>query len=132
MSDLPRRPHQWWVLAGILLVFVGGSKGWSWWTQERAASTIRQFVQPGDITMYSTVSCIYCAKAREWLDSHQVPWQECDVELNAVCRQAYESQGAPGTPLMSVKGRWHLGFDPAWMSEAMRLPKLNSTRPGPT
>ena len=128
---MAHRPHQWWVLAGIVLVFVGGSKGLHWWSQERAASTVRQFVKPGDITMYSTESCIYCAKARDWLDSHQVPWQECDVERDAACGQAYAAQGAPGTPLMLVKGRWHLGFDAEWLSQAMQMAPLNSTRPGP-
>lgn len=131
MSNLAQRRHQWWVLAGIMLVFVGGSKGWSWWTQERAASTARELAKPGDITMYSTESCIYCAKAADWLDSHQVPWQECDVELNDVCRQTYESQGSPGTPLMHVKGQWRLGFDAQWLSQALQLAPIRPTTPNP-
>ncbi len=131
MNDTAHRRHQWWVLAGITLVLVGGSKGLHWWAEERTASTLKQFVKPGDITMYSTVSCVYCAKAADWLDSHHVPWQECDVELNAVCRQTYEAQGAPGTPLMSVKGRWHLGFDTEWLSQAIQMAPLRSRPPGP-
>ncbi|RZL03174.1 MAG: hypothetical protein EOP36_05925 [Rubrivivax sp.] len=125
------RRHQWWVLAAIVLVSVGGSELVSWWGQERNAAAVRQHVQPGDITMYTTQSCPYCVKARDWLKSHQVPWQECDVERNAACRQTYEAQGAPGTPLMHVKGRWGLGFNAEWLSRAIEMPSLNSPKTNP-
>lgn len=115
-----QRQHQWWVLAVIMLVFVGGSKGLRWWTQEKAATMVKAHATAGDITMYATASCIYCVKARIWMADHQVPWQECDVELNAICRQTYASQGSPGTPLMQVKGQWHLGFDAEWLSRAIQ------------
>jgi hypothetical protein len=65
------------------------------------------------------------------MKSHGIPWQECDVERDAVCRQAFEAQGAPGTPLMQVKGRWGLGFDADWLSRAIEMPPLNAKKTSP-
>ncbi|RZI85945.1 MAG: glutaredoxin family protein [Rubrivivax sp.] len=126
----PRR-HQWWVLAGLVAVFMGASQGLSWWAQERAGDLARQHARPGDITMYSTTNCLYCAKARRWLDEHQVPWRECNIDLSKACQQTFDAQGAPGTPLMLVKGRWHLGFDAEWLGEALQATPLNAGRPAP-
>lgn len=123
------RRHPWLALAAIVLVTMAASKGVSWWTQAQTAADIRQHVKPGDITMYTTETCPYCVKARDWMRAHEVPWQECDVERNATCRQTFESQGAPGTPLMLVKGRWGLGFNADWLSRAIEMPPL---RTGPT
>jgi glutaredoxin len=104
-----------------MAVSVGVSEGLSWWSQERAADTVRQHAKAGDITMYSTTTCPYCAKARDWLNGHAIPWRECNVDQDKACLQVYDTQGAPGTPLMSVKGRWHLGFDAGWLGEALQL-----------
>lgn len=131
MNAKASQRRQWWVLAGIVVLALGGSKLVSWWGQERTAALVRQHVRPGDITMYTTESCPYCVKARDWLKSHQVPWLECDVERNAACRQAYEAQGAPGTPLMHVKGRWGLGFNAEWLSRAIEMPPLNPPKTAP-
>lgn len=123
------RRHPWFALAVIVLVVMGASKAVSWWTQARTGATIRQHVKPGDITMYTTETCPYCVKARDWMRAQQIPWRECDVERNATCQQAYAWQGAPGTPLMEVKGRWGLGFNADWLSRAVAMPPL---RRGPT
>lgn len=122
----PKR--QWWVLAGIVLVVAGGSQLATWWHNARTGAEVRQHVQPGDIVMYSTDTCPYCAKAREWMASHEIPWRECDVERDKACKQTYEAQGAPGTPLMHVKGRWGLGFNADWLSRAIEMPPLKPTR----
>ena len=131
MNAKAARRNQWWVLAVIVLVTMGASQGVSWWTQQRTAAAVRQHVQPGDITMYATETCVYCVKARDWMKSHNIPWQECDVERDAACRQTYEAQGAPGTPLMQVKGRWSLGFNTEWLSRAIEMPPLNSPKTTP-
>jgi glutaredoxin len=131
-TEAAPRARQWRVLAAILLVTLGASKAISWWTQESTAAQVRQQVKPGDITMYATETCPYCAKARAWMTQHGIPWQECDVEHNAVCKQTFEAQGAPGTPLMQVKGRWNLGFNPEWLRRAIEMPPLNSGKTAPT
>jgi glutaredoxin len=126
------RPRQWWVLAALVVVAMGASKGVYWWTQERAAKVVTQQAKVGDITMYSTTTCPYCAVARSWLNSHHVPWRECNVDLDQACLQIFNAQGAPGTPLMWAKGHWHLGFDAPWLAEAIQAPPaVSAPQPSP-
>lgn len=81
---------------------------------------LRAQVRADDIVMYSTETCPYCAKAREWLTAQQVPWRECNVDRDAQCRDDYQSRGAPGVPLMKVRGQWQLGFDPGWLVQTLK------------
>lgn len=128
------RRHQWWALAGIVAVSLSVSNGLAWWARERAAGTVQQHAQAGDIVMYSSTTCPYCAKARDWLDRHGVPWRECNVDLDKACLATYDAQGSPGTPLMWIKGRWQLGFDAEKLGQALQMAPTGSARrapPGP-
>lgn len=109
-------------LAVILLVVVGGTQAWHWWQGERAARMLQRHATQDDIVLYTTSTCPYCARAREWLRDHDIAWHECNVETDAVCMQAYESQGAPGVPLVRARGQWHLGFDPVWLAQVLEAP----------
>ncbi|MDE2401779.1 MAG: glutaredoxin family protein [Burkholderiales bacterium] len=133
MSTLPPKQtrRQWWALAGLIAAVMGASEGWQWWQQERNAAAVQQYAQAGDIVMYTTSTCPYCARARRWLDAHQVPWHECNVELDSACLKVFEAQGSPGVPLMSVKGRWNLGFDAAWLGQALQAPSVSKPKPKP-
>lgn len=116
-----RTPARSWLsLAVVMLVVVGGSQAASWWHGREAARTVRASAQPGDITMFTTSSCRYCAQARSWLNERQVPWQECNVDTDARCQALFQARGAPGVPLMSVRGRWQLGFDPSWVASVLQ------------
>lgn len=115
----PRRRGSWWSLILIVGLVWGGSQAMHWWRSEQAARTLQSQARPGDILMLTTSTCPYCAKARAWMSARSVPWQECDVEHEPRCALLYEARGAPGVPLMSVKGEWNLGFDPLWLSEAI-------------
>lgn len=119
-TSLPR--GSWKSLAVLLVVIVGGSQAWSWWQGEQSAALVKRLAAPGSIIMYTTSSCPYCARARQWLTQHAIPWRECNVELERPCQLAYEAQGAPGVPLMQANGHWHLGFDPAWLGQALQAP----------
>lgn len=117
-------PRQWWVLAALLGTAVGASEGVQWWAERRDAAVVREAARAGDIVMYTTSTCPYCAQARRWLDAQQVPWRECNVETDAQCLRVFEAQGAPGVPLIHVKGRWHLGFDAGWLGQALQKKPL--------
>lgn len=114
----------------MVVVVAGGSQALHWWQAESAARTVQRFAKTGDITLYTTSTCPYCAKARRWLDDHHVPWRECKIEQDPTCQQTFAAQGAPGVPLMSVKGQWHLGFDAIWLSQALQTDtKINANPP---
>ncbi len=129
ISTKPARPS-WWSLALTIVVVAGASQALHWWQAQSAARTVQQLAKAGDVTLYTTSTCHYCAKARQWLENHQIPWRECNIEQDRTCQQAFAAQGAPGVPLMNVKGQWHLGFDAVWLGQALQAEaKVTANRP---
>ena len=107
--------RQWWVLAGLLTASFGLSQAWTWWQEREVVRSLQQQVQPGDILIYTTADCPFCARAKRWLTNNQVAWRECPIESNTGCQHSYAQQGSPGVPLLQVRQAWHLGFDPQWV-----------------
>lgn len=110
-------------LKGLILVVMlvlGVTQGLAWWRDTQTVAQIKAHLPGQTITMYSTASCYYCGKARAWFRQHDIPWDECDVEQDSGCRATFDAHGALGTPLMRVGSRWHLGFEPTWLAEALK------------
>ncbi len=121
MPDNASTPRTSWAsLVVILAVVWGGSQGGAWWKEQNTARQLRSQARQDSIVLYTTSDCPYCARARAWLNAHHIPWRECNVDLDAACKRIYEGQGAPGVPLVHANQQWRLGFDPAWISEALR------------
>ena len=98
-----------------------GAGGWREWVSGRHAAELVQTAGPGDIVMLPTASCTHCARARAWLEAHAVPFDECRIEASADCAALYQAAGAPGTPVMLVRGQPQTGFDPARLAGALRM-----------
>lgn len=119
MNDTPRRPQSWLSLAVIVGVVWGAHQAWSQWREHRDIDAVRATAGAQDIVMFTTNDCPYCAKARAWFKANEVPWRECNIERNAMCKQVFDARGAPGVPLLHVRGQWQLGFNPAQLAEAL-------------
>ena len=63
-----------------------------------------------DVIMYSTATCPYCEKARQWFISHKVAWDERDVETSEAARRQWQDMGAVGTPFIVINGKRFSGF----------------------
>ncbi len=63
-----------------------------------------------EVIMYSTATCTYCQKARQWFSSHQVAWDERDIETSASAQMQWKELGGVGTPLVVVNGKPFQGF----------------------
>lgn len=64
------------------------------------------------VTVYTTSTCPWCRAAKQYLDQHQVPYQEVNVEQNP--RSAYEMvrrSGQQGVPVITVDDEVIVGFD---------------------
>lgn len=112
----------WVSLVLVLAAVTALSQGWGWWRERGIVQAVKATARPGDIEMFTTLTCPYCAQARYWLDRHDVPWQECNVDTSATCRARFEARGAPGVPLMQVRGQWRLGFDAGWVARTLTSP----------
>jgi glutaredoxin len=105
------------VLVGVLAWGVGRVVQ----TQVRdgQAEALRAVARPGDIRMLSSVSCIFCTKARQYLTEHRIPFEECLIEKDTTCLADYKRLGASGTPTLLVRGQRQLGFDPLRVTAAL-------------
>ncbi|MEX8495157.1 glutaredoxin family protein [Sphaerotilus sp.] len=83
------------------------------------ADALRAVARAGDIRMLSSVSCIFCMKARQYLTEHRIPFEECLIERDAACMADYKRLGASGTPTLLVRGQRQLGFDPLRVTAAL-------------
>lgn len=78
---------------------------------EADAAWLRERLRPGELLMISSVHCAHCRKARDWLQAGQVPFEECEIERNAACRERWLATGALATPTFVLRGQAVLGLD---------------------
>ncbi|MGE5453255.1 MAG: glutaredoxin domain-containing protein [Acidobacteriota bacterium] len=129
-SPFKQATSLWTLLVTVALVW-GLFQGLQWWQARRQSQALAEVLQqspvrPGEVLMYTTSTCPYCAQAREWLSQHKVPFTDCNIELEAHCQAEFEQQGSPGVPLMKVRGLWNLGFDAQWVTLALQRPSQAS------
>ena len=111
--------------SGIVAVLVVGVVAWGLGrvvqtqVQSGHAEALRQVARPGDIRMISSVTCIFCTKARQYMTEHRIPFEECLIERDAACLADYKRLGASGTPTLLIRGQRQLGFDPQRITSAL-------------
>jgi glutaredoxin len=130
MKDAPGRAS-WLSLVLLIALVLGASKGWAWWQDRQIGTALRTLARHGDILIFTTDTCFYCAQARAWLALQAVPWQECNVDRDSHCLQAFQAQGAPGVPLVQARGQWQLGFDKNWLLATLQSSPNRPSSPLP-
>ena len=109
-------------LALVLLAVWGATQGLQFWSAHQLGSEAAAQAKPGDIRMISSVTCVYCAKARAWFTEQKIPFTECFVERDAACAAQYRDLLAPGTPVIVVRGQPQVGFSSQRVVQALRSP----------
>lgn len=102
-------------LLGLLALVLAVSLASQWWSGRHSrvvGEDIAALAAPGDIRMLSSDTCAICASARAFFTTHGVPFSECSIERDSACRAAFDATGSPGTPVLVVKGRADVGFNP--------------------
>ena len=108
------------VLGLIVLAAAAGMQVLSRWTTARLGPQVAALAKPGDIQMISSITCVYCAAARAWLNANHVPFSECEIERDTQCAAAYNALMAPGTPVLVVRGQRLLGFNAQAVADALQ------------
>jgi mycoredoxin len=77
---------------------------------------------PG-VTMYCRTWCGDCRRARVWLEAHNIPYTEIDVEADADAhaRAAGHNEGRLHTPTFEIGDGVCVDFDPAKLKELLGL-----------
>ena len=75
-----------------------------------------------DVTIYSTPSCPWCAKTKEFFRQNKVLYKEVDVSTDQKAAQGMvEKSGQMGVPVTEVDGQIIVGFDVARLKKALKL-----------
>lgn len=59
-------------------------------------------VRAGPVVLYGTTWCGYCRKTRRFLDRHQIPFEDLDIEKSAGANAAFQRIGGRGVPVVTV------------------------------
>ena len=113
-------------MLGLVVAVLCVSAASQWWAgrQERqVGEQVATLAVAGDIHMLSSDTCGICAMARAWFKQHRVAYTECSIETDTACKAAFEAVGSPGTPVLVVRGKAQLGFQPERLQQALQQPR---------
>ncbi|MBU3904850.1 MAG: glutathione S-transferase N-terminal domain-containing protein [Nanoarchaeota archaeon] len=64
------------------------------------------------IKVYSTNSCPWCVRVKEWLNEHNIKFEEINVERDQkAAQEMIIRSGQEGVPVIDVDGEIIIGFD---------------------
>ena len=64
------------------------------------------------VKVYSTPTCPWCTRLKDYLRSHQIPFTDIDVSKDTAAAQAMvRKSGQQGVPQTEINGRMIIGFD---------------------
>ena len=108
---------------GLVALVAGVGAASQWWSHRNDGALgveVAALARPGDIRMLASETCSICAAARVWFTENRIPFSECLIERDPACKAAFDAAQAPGTPLLVVRGKNLLGFNPGLVREALR------------
>ncbi|MDH3208952.1 MAG: glutaredoxin family protein [Burkholderiaceae bacterium] len=103
----------------LVLAVSAASQLWRGWRDDRLGAQVAANAKPGDIEMISSVTCVYCTKARAWFTAHQVSYSECMIEHDATCAKKFQALASRATPTLLVRGQVQIGFDAQRVAQAL-------------
>ena len=72
------------------------------------------------VTVYSTPTCPFCHKAKEYLKEKGVEFEDVDVSENKEKqKEMIDKSGQMAVPVLDIGGTIIIGFDQAKMDEAL-------------
>ncbi len=74
------------------------------------------------VKVYSTATCPWCAKTKEFLKANKVAFTNVDVGTNkAAAQEMVKKSGQMGVPVIDIDGKILVGFDEGKLKSALKL-----------
>lgn len=74
------------------------------------------------VIVYSSPSCPWCEKLKEWLHEHRIKFEEIDVSKDIErAREMIKKSGQIGVPVTEIDGKIIIGFDLAKLKRALKI-----------
>lgn len=75
-----------------------------------------------NVKVYSTATCPFCNKVKQFLQDNSVEYEDIDVGLNQdKVQEMVEKSGQMGVPVVDIEGEIIVGFDKDKISQALGL-----------
>ncbi|PIQ89105.1 MAG: NrdH-redoxin [Candidatus Omnitrophica bacterium CG11_big_fil_rev_8_21_14_0_20_42_13] len=75
-----------------------------------------------NVTVYSTPSCPYCIKVKEFLKQNGIEFQNIDVSQDhAQAEEMVRKSGQMGVPVIDIDGKIIIGFDKGKIKQALDI-----------
>lgn len=74
------------------------------------------------VTIYSTSSCTWCKRAKQFLDEHNIAYVEFDVGTDRTVREGMiQKSGQMGVPVITINDEVVIGFNEPLLKEKLGL-----------
>jgi len=74
------------------------------------------------VTVYSTSTCPYCIRAKQFLKEHKIEFEDIDVSVNQErAQEMIKKSGQMGVPVLDIDGEIIVGFDKAKIEAKLGL-----------
>ncbi len=75
-----------------------------------------------NVTVYSTPTCPFCIKIKQFLKKNNVEFQEIDVSADHdKAKELMEKSGQAGVPVTEVDGEMAIGYDVTKLRELLNI-----------
>ncbi|MBW2992254.1 glutathione S-transferase N-terminal domain-containing protein [Candidatus Woesearchaeota archaeon] len=76
------------------------------------------------VKVYSTKTCPWCVKTKEYLKEKKIEFEDIDVSENQeAANEMVEKSGQMGVPVIEIDGEIIVGFDQAKIDAALKKEK---------
>jgi glutaredoxin-like YruB-family protein len=74
------------------------------------------------VKVYSTPTCPYCTRAKQFLKEHNIEFEDIDVSQDEQkAQEMIERTGQMGVPVLDIDGEFIVGFDQSAIGKALNL-----------
>ena len=74
------------------------------------------------VTVYSTSTCPYCMRTKQFLKDNSIEFEDIDVSANQQkAQEMIEKSGQMGVPVLDVNGEIIIGFDEEAIKKALNI-----------
>ena len=74
------------------------------------------------VKIYSTPTCPWCIRTKQFLKDNNIVFEDMDVSLNqAAAEEMIQKSGQMGVPVLDIEGEIILGFDKEKIKKALGL-----------
>jgi len=75
-----------------------------------------------EVKVYSTPTCPWCKKVKEFLTENKIKFKEIDVAEDAkAAKDMIEKSGQQGVPVVEVDGEMIVGFDEEKLKKLLKI-----------